>query len=335
MDSLTFLERPPKGKPKPLYVLHGDEDFLKRLVLEAIKALALGKDDDEFSVAAYPGDKAVFATVFDDLQTVPFFGPRRLIVVENADPFVNRNRATLEKVLRDLPDTATLVLEVKSWPSNTRLYKLVDPASAIACKAPPAYKLPQWCVGWAQARHGKQLSPQAAALLVELIGPEMGQLDQELLKLAIYVGERPRVEGADVDRLVGRSREETTWKVFDAIGQGNAKEALTILDRLFAQGEEPMRILGAFSMQLRRLAQAAAMYRQGRPLGVALEEAGVAAFAVKGAEQQMKHLGRRRLDRLYDWLMEVDLGLKGGSLLPPRTLLERLVVRLARRNVEK
>ncbi len=331
MDSLVFLERPPKGKPQPLYVLHGDEDFLKRRVLEVLRAFVLGKDGDDLAVSTHPGDRAAFAAVYDELQTIPFFGSRRLVVVENADPFVNRNRATLEKILGKLPDTGTLVLDVKSWPSNTRLYKLVDPSAALACKAPPAYKLPQWCVGWATARHGKQLTTQAAALLVELIGPEMGQLDQELLKLAIYIGDRTRIDAADVDRLVGRSREETTWKVFDAIGQGNAKEALTILDRLFAQGEEPMRILGAFSMQLRRLAQAAALYRQGRPVAAALEQAGVAAFALKGAEQQMKHLGRRRLERLYEWLMEVDLGLKGGSLLPPRTLLERLVVRLARK----
>ncbi len=331
MDSLIFLERPPKGKPQPLYVLHGDEDFLKRRVLEVLRAFVLGKDGDDLAVSTHPGDRAAFAAVYDELQTIPFFGSRRLVVVENADPFVNRNRATLEKILGKLPDTGTLVLDVKSWPSNTRLYKLVDPSAALACKAPPAYKLPQWCVGWATARHGKQLTAQAAALLVELIGPEMGQLDQELLKLAIYIGDRTRIDAADVDRLVGRSREETTWKVFDAIGQGNAKEALTILDRLFAQGEEPMRILGAFSMQLRRLAQAAALYRQGRPVAAALEQAGVAAFALKGAEQQMKHLGRRRLERLYEWLMEVDLGLKGGSLLPPRTLLERLVVRLARK----
>src|SRR5262245_43312288 len=335
MDSLAFLERPSKGKPQPLYVLHGDEDFLKRRALEAIKALVLGKDGDDCAVSTQPGDRATFAGVFDELQTVPFFGPRRLVVVENADPFVNRHRAALEKALGDLPDTGTLVLEVKSWPSNTRLYRLVDSSRAVGCKAPPAYKLPPWCVGWAKARHGKQLTARAAALLVELIGPEMGQLDQELLKLAIYVGERARIDVADVHRLVGRSREETTWKVFDAIGRGDAKEALTILDRLFDQGEEPMRILGAFSMQLRRLAQSAALYRQGQPLGAALERAGVAAFALKGAEQQMRHLGRRRLDRLYDWLMEVDLGLKGGSQLPPRALLERLVVRLARRPVEK
>jgi hypothetical protein len=35
------------------------------------------------------------------------------------------------------------------------------------------------------------------------------------------------------------------------------------------------------------------------------------------------------VDRLYDWLLEADLGMKGGSALPPRTLLERLVLRLA------
>ncbi len=331
MDSLTFLERAAKGKPQPLYVLHGDEDFLKRRVLDALKTLVLGAEGDEFSISTYPGDKATFASVFDELQTVPFFGSRRLIVVENADPFVVRNRATLEKTVGDLPATGTLVLDVKSWAGTTRLAKLVPDASTIVCKAPAAYKVPQWCIQWAGARYGKQLVAQAASLLVELIGPEMGQLDQELLKLTIYVGTRGRIDATDVDRLVGRSRAETIWKMFDAIGAGNTREALAILDRLFEQGEEPMRILGAFSSKLRQLAQAAALYRLGKPLAAALEEAGVLPFALKAGEQQLRHLGRRRLAKLYDWLMEVDVGLKGGSMLPARTLLERLVVRLARK----
>ncbi|HYT92048.1 MAG TPA: DNA polymerase III subunit delta [Gemmataceae bacterium] len=332
MDSLSFLDSPPSGKPRRLYILHGDEDFLKRRVLQAIKERVLGPDGDSFGLSTNAGDKAAFAAVYDELQTVPFFGPRRLVIVENADPFITRYRDLLEKVIGDLPETGVLVLEVKSWPSNTRLYKMVDAASAIGCKAPPAYKLPPWCVQWAASQYGKKLAADGAALLVDLIGADMGQLDQELLKLAVYVGNKGRIDTADVDQLVGRSRTENTFKIFDAIGQGNAREALGMLDRLFAQGEEPMRILAAFSMQLRRLAQAARLYGQGRPLAVALEEAGVAAFAAKGCEQQMRHLGRRRLERLYDWLLEVDQGVKGGSQLPPRTLLERLVVRLARKN---
>ena len=61
-----------------------------------------------------------------------------------------------------------------------------------------------------------------------------------------------------------------------------------------------------------------------------LEEAGVLPFGRAAAEKQMRRLGRRRLGQLYDWLLQTDLGLKGMSPLPPRTLFERLVVELAR-----
>ena len=44
----------------------------------------------------------------------------------------------------------------------------------------------------------------------------------------------------------------------------------------------------------------------------------------------MKHLGGRRLLKLTDWLVEINLGLKGGNALPERVQVERLVVMLAR-----
>jgi DNA polymerase III delta subunit len=83
-------------------------------------------------------------------------------------------------------------------------------------------------------------------------------------------------------------------------------------------------------MQLRRLAQVMRLHEQGRPVTLAMEQAGVAPYQAKGFEQQLRHLGRRRADRLYEWLLQVNAGLKGGSQLPARTLLERLVIQLAR-----
>jgi len=330
MDSHAFLENPEKHKLQHVYILHGEEEFLKRQVLSALRARVLESAENAFGLNPYSGDKAQFAEVNDELQTLPFLGPRRLVVVENADPFVMLFRASLEKYVEQPVSTGVLVLDVKTWPASTRLAKMVPGAGTIVCKSPPAYKLPEWCVRWASSRHGKQLTAEAAQLLVDLVGPDMGQLDQELLKLAIYVGTAKRIDNEDVDKLVGSSRGQSMWKIFDAIGAGQISQALVILDRLFDQGEEPMRILGAFSMQLRRLAQAARL-SQGQPLSVAMDRAGVPPFARNGCEQQLRHLGRRRLDRLYDWLVETDLGLKGSSQLPPRTLLERLVAQLARR----
>jgi DNA polymerase-3 subunit delta len=329
MDSLTFLERAPKGEPRPIYVLHGDEDFLKRQVTAALRERNLGADADAMGLSTYEGDKAEFSTIRSELETLPFLSPRRLIIIEKADPFVTKHRAALEKYVANPSATGVLVLDVTSWPATTKLAKALAGDATITCKAPSAHKLPDWCIQRAAA-HGKQLTAQAARVLVDLVGPEMGLLDQELAKLAIYVGDAKRIDPDDVDKLVGHSRGENMWKIFDAIAAANPAEALTILDRLLDQGEEPLRILGAFSMQLRRLAQAYRLTQQGSPLLPALEQAGVPPFGIKNAEQQLKHLGRRRAEKLYDWLLETDLGLKGSSQLPPRTLMERFIVQLAR-----
>jgi DNA polymerase-3 subunit delta len=336
MEALTFLDRLAKAKPQPIYVVHGDEAFLRRQVLLGLRELILGPGDDGFGLSSHAGEKATWAEVVDDLHTLPLLAPRRLVLVEQADPFVTRERARLERLVGDMPDKGevrgVLVLDVQAWPSTTRLAKMTPDVRTIVCKGPPSATLPQWCVTWCGARHGKQLSAPAARLLVDLVGSDMGLLDQELAKLAVYAGTAARIDTRDVDQLVGRSRNEKTWEIFDLIGAGKTGEALDFLDRLLEQGEEPMRLLGAFSMQLRRLAQAARLSVQGVPMQDALTRAGVPGFpaARQSAEKQLRHLGRRRLDQLYDWLLETDQGLKGGSQLPPRTQLERLVVRLAR-----
>src|SRR5262249_13837502 len=42
MDSLAFLDNVTKAKPQPVYAVYGDEAFLKRRVLLALRALVLG-----------------------------------------------------------------------------------------------------------------------------------------------------------------------------------------------------------------------------------------------------------------------------------------------------
>src|SRR5262249_3012475 len=197
MDSLTFLERQAKLKPQPIYVLHGDEDFLKRRVHLALRKFVLGEEDSGFALSTYPGDKAVWATVIHDLQTLPFLAPRRLVVVDSADPFVSRERARMEKFFsetaakRDAP-TGVLVLDVRTWASTTKLAKLTPDGWLITCKAPATHTLPAWCVQWCIGQYGKQLAAGAAKLLVELVGSQMGLLDKELEKLAVYVASAPQ-----------------------------------------------------------------------------------------------------------------------------------------------
>ncbi len=330
MDANTFLEMIAKAKVQPVYVLHGEEAFLKRQVLVGLRKLVLGPGDDGFGVCTFAGDRTSWSLVHAELTTLPFLAPRRLVVVENADPFVTADRARLELYVAAPAATGVLVLDMKTWQANTRLAKQVPDAAALSCKPPATHKLPEWCVTHCRAQHGKDLPVAAARLLVDLVGPDMGLLDQELSKLAIYVGDGKRIDSGVVDLLIGNSRAENAWKIFDLIGNGQAGEALTFLARLFDQGEEPMRLLGAFSMQLRRMAQVARLHAQGESMEAAQEQAGVPPFVRRNMEQHLRKLGTRRLNALYDWLLETDLAMKSTGHLPQRLLMERLVVRLAR-----
>jgi DNA polymerase III subunit delta len=332
MDALTFIDKGGKTKRQPFYVLSGDEDFLKRRVQSLLVPLVVGEADPEYAVTTFPGDKAEFSTVRNELDSVSFFSDRRLVVVDQADPFVTRFRPQLEAYVAEPSAAGVLVLDVKAFPATTKLAKAVPDAAHIVCKGPPEYRLPLWCVDWCQTQYGKKLSTPAAQLLVELVGPAMGVLDQELQKLKDFVGDRPAIDVPDVDELTGRSRGANVFKILDAVGDGKPDVALKILSGLFDEGEAPLGILGAMGSQLRKLARAARMFQQGTPIEEAMNKAGVATWpqAREAARKQMKHLGRDRLNKLYDWLLETDGGLKGGSPLPDRLQLERLVVRLAR-----
>src|SRR5262249_21280227 len=295
MDALQFLDQPAGAKRQPVYALSGDEDFLKRRARERIIAAALGDADPAFAVSVYAGDKLDFSTVRNDLDTLPFLSPCRVVVVENADPFITDNRAALERYVQHQSPAGVLILEAKAFPETTKLAKALPDAAKVVCKAPWADKLPAWCVGWAKAAHKKKLAPDAAELLVELVGPAMGLLDQELEKLAVAVGKAPIITAEDVDKFVGRSKAADVFRIMDAIGEGKPAVALGILENLFAEGEDPMAVLGPLTAQLRKLAAVGRMYAETKQLGPAMDLAGGPTWprARQSFERQLKWLGPR------------------------------------------
>ena len=332
MDALAFLDQPPPDPPRPIYALVGDEDFLKRRARDALVAAAVGDADPAFAVTSYAGDKLDFSTVRNDLDTLSFLSPRRVVVVEPADGFVTAHRPALEKYAAAPSKSGILILDVKTFPETTKLAKALPDAAKLNCKAPPPFKLAGWCVGWAKTAHRKRLAPDAAELLVDRVGAALGTLAQELDKLAVAVGAKPGISAADVDRLVARSKSADVFRILDAVGDGQPGEALGILEELFAEGEDPLAVMGPLTAQLRKLAAVGRFLADGQPLGPAMDAAGVPKWekARQSTERQLRHLGRRRLDALTTWLVELNLGLKGGSPLPNRVQVEMLVVKLAR-----
>lgn len=319
----------------PVCVVFGDEAFLKRHTLGRLRRLVVADQDADFGVTVFDGAEALWPDVLEELSTQPMFGAKRVVIVRQADPFVTQYRAALEEYVSRPRAAGVLVLEVQTWPATTRLYKLVEARGLqIDCRALRPAEVPGWIAAWARQEHGIDLTSAAAGALVEMLGPELGLLDQELTKLAVCAGRSACVD-VDLVRQMAAWRARTVWDMLDAALEGDLATALAELDRLLLAGETPVGILGQMGASLRRFAAATSAVlraeQEGRkmPLRHALRTAGVHPYYLDKAERQLRHLGRQRGQALLRWLLETDLALKGASHLAPRIILETLLVRIA------
>ncbi len=203
-------------------MLFGDEPLLKREALERLRAAVLTGDDAEMSFATLDGNKAELREVLDDLATVSMFGGgRRMVVVEDADEFVSEHRHSLEEYCDKPRASSVLVLEVDSWPANTRLFKkIAEIGLQINCNLPKSRfgdvdddVVLEWLATRAEKQHQVRLGNGAGEMLLEIVGPELGRLDQELAKLSLLAesasGE-PQPSGSGSSRVVTRELVEQT-----------------------------------------------------------------------------------------------------------------------------
>lgn len=332
MHAFEFIDPSKAREVRPVYAIYGDDAYLRREAILAIIRNAMeGQEEDELGVSRFPGAQAELARVLDEVRTLPFLAPRRVAIVDDADPFVTAHRKELEAFAARPPDSGVLVLSVKSWPSNTKLAKLVEQSGAsVECKAPRESELASWLGKLAAGRWGLKFPAEAARSLVELVGPEPGLLVSEVDKLASYVGDGKAITREDVAKMVGAGRVLEVWDLIDRATLGDAPGALGVLDRLLASGEAPQRLLAALAISLRKVHHAGALRLARRELADACKRAGIWPRDVEKAGRQHAHLGPGRVDRIPALLLEADLALKGSSTLDERAVLERLVVSLAR-----
>lgn len=326
MHATEFLKKKPDEIPS-VVVLSGRQRHLKESAFDLLQQQIIG--DDETSLTRFPGRDAQLQAVSDELYTISMWGDRRLVIVDDADDFVTKFRGGLEKLVEKPAKKSVLVLSVETWTKTTRIYKQVAATGLeIECTDLKGAQLLKWIQESTKESYGSEISREAAVLLIELVGEELGMLDSELAKLSSFVGEKGKIGVEDVKALVGGWRTETTWAMTDATRDNDVNFALKALDQLLTAGEPALKLLGGISFVFKKYAQATDFSRT-TPLDQALRQAGVFPAAVAPSQTYLRRLGRSKAERILQRLLKAELGLKGMDPLSDRMQLERLLVTLS------
>ena len=236
----------------PLVLVCGEDDFAvkqraKQLYLQWTEELG-GMDHEIIDAAVSNSGDALkaLAKLREAMQTLPFFGSGKAIWFKDCN-FLSEERAATKDVIESL---VALADELKqfAW-QNVRLlvsagkvdkrkvfYKTLDKLGTVESFA-------GWSVDdrdWASqaevwARKGlrtrqKEISDEALAELINRVGANARQLDSEIEKVALYVGDRKEIEFEDVATICTRNKTARAFALGDALGDRDLPRLLARLD---------------------------------------------------------------------------------------------------------
>jgi DNA polymerase III delta subunit len=295
---------------KPVYALVGSDAFLQLQKLsDILRAMPPGVQRVDVE-----GERADLADVLDELRSFAMFGGGKLVVVRDADAFLTRFREQLEAYVAHPSDSATLVLRLPSLPKNQRIYKAIAAKGQIEECDPPK-DLARWAADRAKAAHKITLTPDAARMLVDLIGDDLGRIDNELAKLAIDSDDGKKPIGPEkIATTVAFQREQEMWDMTNELAAGHVAAALRRWRQLVQlDTSAEFRAVTWLGMWLENVRKALALKRKGmggfaicQQLRIWPRE--IQEPFIKTAE----HLGEAGAAQALDLLAEIDHQSKTG-----------------------
>lgn len=268
-----------RGEIAPVYLVTGNEAFLRRKALDAIVATVAGDAAADMALERYDAGGGL-ARAIDAARSLPLFlelgdHPVRVVLVGGFEGGDQADAELLEAYLGNPVGATCLVFETPSMDGRRAAAKLLAAGAVTVQCDPPAKEtdVRRWIENSAQAR-GFEIAPEAVAYLLEMIGMDLQQLHQELGKVEMFAAGGKRLEARDLELLMGRSREHSVFELTDALVAGQAEAALRVLNRLLDDGEEPVKILGMVGWLIRQLIIACDLAGRGCPERELLQQIG-------------------------------------------------------------
>jgi DNA polymerase-3 subunit delta len=314
-----------------IYVIAGKETSLVNAECEKLLDSAFGGLEPKQRVTGlFTAETAGVSAseVLDELRTAPFLTDKRVVLVKNADDFISNNRPLLEKYFDNPCPTGILILTVSSWPSQTKLAKkLSKVGKLISVAAPKPWQLPRRLVDYARDAHGKKLSEDTAALLIELVGDELTRLYSEIDKLALFAYEDKAITISHVESLIGHNRVFGAFAVIDAVIAGKTVQAVARLRNMFAEDKTAQfSIVGAFAFHFRRMFAAKAMLEKGVWTGDIVKKLRI--WSNKDSFlAQLRKMSLKQIGSILQQLADIDFKIKTGQT-KAEVAIEQLVLNL-------
>lgn len=300
------------GQFKNLYLIYGEEDYLKLQYKNKLIA-ALVNDGDNMNFSKYQDNGINTAQIIDQAETMPFFAEHRVILIENSG-FGKKMPEDLGNYLSTIPEFTVFIFVEPTADKRGKLYKAAKAAGRdIEINMPNEAVLAKW-VGAQLNETGKQMKKDAWSQFLNMTHESMDNMSRELEKLITYVGDRNQITIDDVNAIC-IAKVET--KIFDMLNAISAKDMVKTMDLyqdMLSAKEPPMRILTMIVRQFRQMKVVKELAGFGNNASTIAGKVGMPDFAVRRTMQLAGNFSDKEITNLLNDAADFEEKFKTGRL---------------------
>lgn len=324
----------------PLYVLYGSESYFMQNIQRRLQEFVL--EDKNDTVSTYDLEETPIEDVITDAETYPFFSTKKLIIASNATFLTAQRQAgsapehnieRLEQYMNQPVDYSVIVLTTKNDKLDNRkkiTKQISKQATVVPCTPIRSNELRKW-VQEVSSELNVSIAPDAYEVFERDETVQLFGLQNELQKLALYVGEGGTVTKKIADEIVSATTSSSSLRLVDAVIDRNIKDVFTIYQQLMQAKEEPIAIIALLSFQFRTILQLKILKDKGYHQQAIQKKMKAHPFVIQIAYKRERRFSYPYLREAIDLLTETDAQIKRGSV-EKELALELALLTLCQKN---
>lgn len=314
-----------RKKFSPVYLLHGEEDFLADEAIDLIIASSLTPEQRGFNLDIVYGSDADARDIVSHASSFPLMADRRVVVVRDLDKLGNKELLS-SYIERPAPSSCLVLQSVK--PDLRKKPYVTVKRSGMVIRFDPIrdYQVGSW-IGTRVKEQGWEIDPEAVKMLAAYVGTSLREIQNELDKLYIFLGEKRKIRADDIRAVVGVSKEYNIFELQNAIGAKNLAVAMEILTRMLDAGESPILVVIMLTRFFTTLWKLHELRRKGISSGELAGAIGVNPYFVKDYVGAANRFPLGQVEHAFEILLSADEQIKSSSQ-DATQIVQSMLVRL-------
>lgn len=299
------------GDLKHIYLLYGEEAYLRKQYKEKLKKAIIGEDAMNFNY--YEGKDISVGEIIDQAETMPFFAEKRLLLIENSGWF-KAGGEQMAEYLKEMAEFSYFVFVESETDKRSKLFKAVQSKGcAVEFAVQEEATLKRWVLQMLK-KEDKKITERTLNYFLEKTGTDMENIHKECEKLVCYCMDKEVILEQDIDDICTKRMTSHIFDMVGAIADKKQKKALELYYELLALKEPPMRILFLVARQFNILLQVKELVKKGYGNKAIGEKIGLPGFIAGKYVAQASHFTKTLLREAVESCVAAEEQIKTGKI---------------------